>query len=80
MTWLWLNIPVALVFVGAWSGIPMWLVLKAPGPGPAVTGGAGFSSDPLGCACRAADHAGPAAQRAPGGRVTAAGEAEWLPW
>jgi energy-coupling factor transporter ATP-binding protein EcfA2 len=42
-----------------------------PGPGPGVTGGAGFSPDPPGCACRAADHAGPAAQRASGGRATA---------
>ena len=34
MTWFWMNIPVALVFVGLWSGIPMWLVLKRPDRGP----------------------------------------------
>ena len=49
---------------------------QAPGPGPGVTGGAGLSPDPPGCACRAADHAGPAAQRASGGRVTATREAK----
>ena len=76
MNWFWMNIPAALVFVGLWSGIPMWLVLKRPDRGPAVTGGAGHSPDPPGCACRAADHAGPAAQRAPGRRVTAAREAK----
>jgi hypothetical protein len=35
MNWLWMNIPAALVFVGLWSGIPMWLVLRHPDRGPA---------------------------------------------
>ena len=34
MNWFWINIPAALVFVGLWSGIPMWLVLKRPDRGP----------------------------------------------
>ncbi len=34
MNWFWMNIPAALVFVGLWSGIPMWLVLKRPDQGP----------------------------------------------
>ena len=34
MSWFWMNIPAALVFVGLWSGIPMWLVLKRPDRGP----------------------------------------------
>ena len=34
MNWFWMNIPAALVFVGLWSGIPMWLVLKRPDRGP----------------------------------------------
>jgi hypothetical protein len=34
MNWFWMYIPAALVFVGLWSGIPMWLVLKGPNRGP----------------------------------------------
>ena len=36
MTWFWMNIPLGVVFVAAWSGIPLWLVLRHPdrGPGP----------------------------------------------
>ncbi len=25
--WFWLNMPLAIVFVAAWAGIPLWLVL-----------------------------------------------------
>jgi hypothetical protein len=25
--WFWLNIPLALLFVGCWAGIPLWLTL-----------------------------------------------------
>ena len=35
MNWFWMNIPEALVFVGLWAGIPLWLVLKRPDRGPA---------------------------------------------
>jgi hypothetical protein len=38
---VWIYIPAALVFVGLWSGIPMWLVLKRPDRGPAAAGRAG---------------------------------------
>ena len=36
MNWFLLNLPLAAAFIGAWVGIPMWLVLKHPdqGPGP----------------------------------------------
>ena len=43
MTWLLLNIPLAVLFFALWVGIPMWLVLKHPDTGatlaaaPAVT-------------------------------------------
>ena len=30
MTWLLLNIPLMVVFVALWVGIPTWLVLKRP--------------------------------------------------
>ena len=75
MNWFWMNIPAALVFVGLWSGIPMWLVLKHPDEARgsvAVQAPARITR----YACRAADRAGPAAQRAAGGRVTATGEAK----
>jgi hypothetical protein len=26
-TWFWLNVPLALLFVCCWAGIPMWLLL-----------------------------------------------------
>ena len=27
-TWFWLNIPLALLFVCCWAGIPMWHTFK----------------------------------------------------
>jgi len=26
-TWFWLNIPLAALFIGCWSGIPLWHTL-----------------------------------------------------
>jgi len=34
MYWFWLNMPLAAAFVAAWTGIPLWLVLKHPDAGP----------------------------------------------
>ena len=34
MTWFWLNVPVGVLFVAAWAGIPLWLVLRRPSEGP----------------------------------------------
>lgn len=28
MTWFWLNIPLALLFVCCWAGIPLWHTCK----------------------------------------------------
>jgi hypothetical protein len=38
MTWLWVNVPLMVLFVALWVGIPTWLVLKHPDkkPAPAV--------------------------------------------
>jgi hypothetical protein len=38
MTWLWINVPLMVLFVALWVGIPTWLVLKHPDkkPEPAV--------------------------------------------
>ena len=34
MSWLWMNIPVAAAFFAAWSGIPLYMVLRHPSWGP----------------------------------------------
>ena len=34
MNWLLLNIPLIVLFVALWAGIPMWLVLKHPDTKP----------------------------------------------
>jgi hypothetical protein len=34
MTWIWLNIPAAALFVGLWAGVPLWMVLRHPDVGP----------------------------------------------
>ncbi len=30
MSWFWLNMPLAALFFAAWSGIPLWMVLRHP--------------------------------------------------
>jgi hypothetical protein len=35
MTWMLLNIPLAVLFFALWVGIPLWLVLKHPDRKPA---------------------------------------------
>jgi hypothetical protein len=34
MTWLFVNIPLMVVFAALWIGIPVWLVLKRPDAEP----------------------------------------------
>jgi hypothetical protein len=34
MTWLLLNVPLMVLFVALWAGVPMWLVLKHPDTKP----------------------------------------------
>jgi len=34
MNWFWLNVPLDVVFFGAWVGIPTWLVLRHPDRDP----------------------------------------------
>ena len=36
MTWLLLNIPLMILFLALWTGIPLWLVRKHPDTGPAL--------------------------------------------
>jgi hypothetical protein len=30
MSWFWLDVPLAALFFAAWSGIPLWMVLRHP--------------------------------------------------
>ena len=30
MYWFLMNVPLAAVFLTAWTGIPLWLVIKRP--------------------------------------------------
>jgi hypothetical protein len=30
MSWFWLDVPLAVLFFAAWSGIPLWMVLRHP--------------------------------------------------
>jgi hypothetical protein len=36
MTWLWVNVPLMVLFVALWAGIPTWLVLKHPDKKPTL--------------------------------------------
>lgn len=31
---VWANFPLALIFILAWSGIPLWMVIKHPDTAP----------------------------------------------
>jgi len=37
MFWFWMNMPLAAACLAAWTGIPLWMVLRHPtwGPEPA---------------------------------------------
>src|ERR1039458_3909799 len=37
MTWIMVNVPIMVVFVALWVGIPTWLVLKHPDRKPALS-------------------------------------------
>jgi hypothetical protein len=39
MLWFWLNVPLAVAFIGAWCGIPLAKVLRNPDWGPQPAGG-----------------------------------------
>jgi hypothetical protein len=34
MTWLFMNIPLMIVFFGLWVGIPLWMVLRSKDTSP----------------------------------------------
>jgi hypothetical protein len=35
MTWMWIDVPLMVMFFALWVGIPTWLVLKHPDRKPA---------------------------------------------
>jgi hypothetical protein len=39
MLWFWLNVPLAVAFIGAWCGIPLAKVLRNPDWGMAPADG-----------------------------------------
>ena len=40
MTWMLLNIPLMVVFIALWTGIPLWMVLKRKDTEPTVAAAA----------------------------------------
>ncbi len=46
MTWLLMNIPLMIVFVALWAGIPLWLVLRRPDRKPALAAAPGVTRMP----------------------------------
>lgn len=34
MNWFWMNMPLAVVFIAAWAGIPLWMVIRHRNWGP----------------------------------------------
>ena len=47
MTWLLLNIPLMVLFVALWTGIPLWLVRKHPDTKPALAAAPGVTRLPV---------------------------------
>ncbi len=54
MSWFWLNVPAAAVFFAAWSGIPLYMVLRHPS----------WGAEPADCDERAIVKPAPVAQPA----------------
>jgi hypothetical protein len=46
MTWLLLNIPLMVLFVALWVGIPLWLVRKHPDTKPTLAAAPGVTRLP----------------------------------
>ncbi len=46
MTWLWVNVPMMVLFVALWVGFPMWLVLKRPDKKPELAAAAAVPNLP----------------------------------
>jgi hypothetical protein len=46
MTWLLLNIPLMILFMALWVGIPLWLVRKHPDTKPTLAAAPGVTRMP----------------------------------
>ena len=46
MTWLLWNIPLMVLFMALWVGIPLWLIRKHPDTGPALAAAPGVTRLP----------------------------------
>jgi len=66
-TWLWIDIPLCVLFFLAVSGIPMWMAFKHPDTGP-DSGGNGLGSQHNGLARRQARSPQPVPVNVPAGR------------
>ena len=55
MTWLWLNVPLMVLFAAAVVGIPLWLVLRRPDFGPEPASRPGEVPARVGARDRSAD-------------------------
>jgi hypothetical protein len=69
VSWLWLNIPLMVLFAAAVVGIPLWLVLRRPDFGPETASRPGEVPARVGAryaaaSARSAELAPPAAARA----------------
>lgn len=46
VTWLWVDVPLCVLFFLAVSGIPLWMVIKHPDTGPDWDGNGGQHKGP----------------------------------
>jgi hypothetical protein len=58
MTLLWVNIPLMVLFVALWVGIPTWLVLKHPDKKPTLAAAPALRNLPYRLEARRSEDAG----------------------
>jgi hypothetical protein len=58
MTLLWVNIPLMVLFVALWVGIPTWLVLKHPDQKPTLAAAPALRNLPYRLEARRSEDAG----------------------
>jgi hypothetical protein len=58
MTWLWVNAPLAVLFIALWVGIPTWLVLKHPDKKPTLAAAPALRNLPYRLEARRSEDAG----------------------
>lgn len=58
---VWVNFPLALMFLLAWAGIPLWMVIKHPDTAPDFSEAHAYLADKAAQAAAAEPKAAPAA-------------------